>query len=322
MERHCEKCGTKLEDNSKFCPKCGTKVENEPKNKSSIEFNYRNIAIILLLFIIAALALAIVLSPNLFDSNIPLQSTDFGGVTMLAPKGSYFEEMLSAPPVRSIGGFVYLKNTGNYSKEVGMFGVSTGASVPDGVSHFKDDGDGVQIFKDDTLDDRYFLSKIDGDYYLYLAGSDYKAMSKMLKSANITDKTILKSKNSQQTNTPQTTSTTPAQSSTPTSLSILGGSFSTGSADEDKTYAHLNVGSQNAGKEIIVQIYYSRDGNTLNNGNMVPVTVHSDGYVELSSADAYKYYPDHADINIYDTNNHLLTSKSVSLSPTSGTQTF
>lgn len=43
---------------------------------------------------------------------------------------------------------------------------------------------------------------------------------------------------------------------------------------------------------------------------------------KVSSADAYHYYPDHATINIYDSNSKLLTSKSVSLSPTSGTQSF
>ena len=67
---------------------------------------------------------------------------------------------------------------------------------------------------------------------------------------------------------------------------------------------------------------YSRDGNTLNNGNMVPASVHSDGYLYLTSADAYHYYPDYATINIYDTSSNLLDSQSVSLSPTSGTQTF
>ena len=106
------------------------------------------------------------------------------------------------------------------------------------------------------------------------------------------------------------------------SIKILGGSFYTGSADSDKTYARINVGTQNAGKNLIVQIWYSRDGNTLNNGNMVPATVHSDGYLEISSADAYRYYPDYATINIYDTNSNLLTTQSVSLSATSGTQTF
>lgn len=106
------------------------------------------------------------------------------------------------------------------------------------------------------------------------------------------------------------------------SMKILGGSFSTGSADADKTYASIYVGKQNAGKSVIVQIWYSRDGNTLNNGNMVPASVHSDGYLYISSADAYKYYPDHATINLYDSSSNLMDSQSVSLSPSAGTQTF
>ena len=117
------------------------------------------------------------------------------------------------------------------------------------------------------------------------------------------------------------TKTSSSAPKTPT-ISIKGGSFSTGSADSDKTYARIFVGKENAGTDVIVQIWYSRDGNTLNHGNMVPATVHSDGYLEISSADAYKYYPDHATINIYDGNSNLLDTQSVSLSPTSGTQTF
>ena len=123
---------------------------------------------------------------------------------------------------------------------------------------------------------------------------------------------------------PQSSSSeaSPAPSSTPSSISIIGGSFSTGSGDADKTYARINVGTSHAGENVIVQIYYSRDGKSLNNGNMVPATVHSDGYLEIASADAYSLYPDHANIKIYDSNSKLLTSRSVSLSPSSGTQTF
>lgn len=113
-----------------------------------------------------------------------------------------------------------------------------------------------------------------------------------------------------------------ASPSTPSSISILGGSFSTGSGDADKTYARINVGTGHAGENVIVQIFYSRNGKSLNNGNMVPATVHSDGYLEIASADAYSLYPDHATIKIYDSNSKLLTSRSVSLSPSSGTQSF
>ncbi|MBE6501047.1 MAG: zinc-ribbon domain-containing protein [Methanobrevibacter thaueri] len=116
-----------------------------------------------------------------------------------------------------------------------------------------------------------------------------------------------------------------ASKSTPktTSMSIRGGSFTTGGELEDKTYASIDVGSQHAGEKVILQIFYSRDGSTLNNGNMVPVTVDSSGHLEVSSADAYKYFPDFAEINLYDeSGSKLLDTKSVSLSPEAGTQTF
>lgn len=115
---------------------------------------------------------------------------------------------------------------------------------------------------------------------------------------------------------------TTAQSQSSSSMKILGGSFYTGTELSDLTYASIYVGKENAGKSVIVQIWYSRDGNTLNNGNMVPATVHSDGYLEISSADAYSYYPDHATINLYDSSSNLMDTKSVSLSPSTGTQTF
>lgn len=121
----------------------------------------------------------------------------------------------------------------------------------------------------------------------------------------------------QSTQTSQSTTSAPA-----TSMSILGGSFSTGSSLSAKTYASIYVGPEHSGEKVIIQIKYSRDGSSLNNGNMVQKTVSSSGYIEVKSADAYKYYPDYAVVNVYDTSNNLLDSVSVSLSPTSGTQSF
>lgn len=105
-------------------------------------------------------------------------------------------------------------------------------------------------------------------------------------------------------------------------MEIDGGAFSTNGGLDDLTYASIDVGSQYSGDDVIVQIWYSRDGSILNDGNMVPKTVNSDGFINIRSADAYKYFPDHAQINIYDTGSNLLCSKEVSLSPSSGIQTF
>ena len=107
-----------------------------------------------------------------------------------------------------------------------------------------------------------------------------------------------------------------------TSMSILGGSFSTGGGLEDKTYASIYVGPEHSGEKVKIQIYYSRDGSDLNNGNMVPKTVNSEGYIEVASAESYKYFPDFAEINLYDNSGNLLDTQSVSLSPEKGTQTF
>ena len=145
--------------------------------------------------------------------------------------------------------------------------------------------------------------------------------------------------NQAQTNNNQAASvnnkTSPAQSSQPaqttqvssapstaSSMTISGGSFSTGSGLSDKTYASIYVGPEHSGEKVKIQIKYSRDGSSLNNGNMVSKTVDSSGYINVKSADAYKYYPDFAEINVYDTSGNLLDSQSVYLTPDSGTQYF
>lgn len=119
----------------------------------------------------------------------------------------------------------------------------------------------------------------------------------------------------------QTTQVSSAPS-TAKPLTIYSGSFSTGSSLSDKTYASIYVGKEHSGENVKIQIKYSRDGSSLNNGNMVPKTVDSSGYINVKSADAYKYYPDFAEINIYDTSGNLLDTQSVSLNPDSGTQYF
>lgn len=120
----------------------------------------------------------------------------------------------------------------------------------------------------------------------------------------------------------QATQTSSQSSQASSSMSIKGGSFSTGGGLQDKTYASIYVGPEHSGENVKIQIYYSRDGSTLNNGNMVPKTVDSSGYIEVASADAYKYFPDYAKINLYDNSGNLLDTQSVSLSPQKGTQSF
>ncbi|MBQ2831198.1 zinc ribbon domain-containing protein [Methanobrevibacter sp.] len=124
--------------------------------------------------------------------------------------------------------------------------------------------------------------------------------------------------------TPDDSSPSTASPSQPSasSMQILGGSFQTGSSLSDRTYASIYVGSQYSGQDVKIQIWYYNDGDTLNNGNMVPKTVDSSGYIHVRSANAFAYYPDTAVINLYDTSGNLLDTQTVYLSANSGTQTF
>ena len=309
---NCPKCGTENDNDAKFCRSCGETLKSEPQDKN------KKIIIIGLIALVIILTGAVLYAGGVFKEEIPLKTEDFELFKMDIPVGSYFEEFTSIPAFGNIGGLVYMENKGQYSYEVSGFGVSKmGASIPSQMKFEREDG-AVKIFKDKENTGLYMVALTKDDFFFSLMGRDVDTMIKMIKSIEITDPNGLAS----QSTSSSTSSASAPASSTPSSISILGGSFSTGSDDADKTYARINVGTQHAGENVIVQIYYSRDGNNLNNGNMVPATVHSDGYLEISSADAYKYYPDHATINIYDSNSKLLTSTSVNLSPTSGTQTF
>ena len=105
-------------------------------------------------------------------------------------------------------------------------------------------------------------------------------------------------------------------------MQILSGSFSTGSGKSDKTYCSVYVGEEYAGESVKISVLYSRDGSTLNQGNIVPKTVDSSGYVSVPSADAFKYYPDDAYVTLYDSDGNVLDTQEVYLSPQSGKQTF
>ena len=105
-------------------------------------------------------------------------------------------------------------------------------------------------------------------------------------------------------------------------LIIGGGSFTTGSADEDKTYARIYVGIDHAGETIGMKIFYYRDGAALNHGNYVEATVDDTGFVSIASADAYTKYPDFASVELYDSTGVLKDTQGIMLETTSGTQYF
>ena len=103
---------------------------------------------------------------------------------------------------------------------------------------------------------------------------------------------------------------------------IGGGSFTTGSGDEDRTYAKIYLGIDHAGETVGIKIFYFRDGSSLNQGNYVEATIKPDGYVSIASADAYSKYPDFARVEVYDASGNLISTQGIHLNPTSGTQYF
>lgn len=318
---YCPECGEDNADGAKFCKSCGAELESSPGPvKEQTKYDKNKLLIIGLIAVVVILAVGVIFAGGFLKGNVPLETMDFEVFKMDVPVGSEFVATTTIPNY-GFGGLVTLENTGEHSDEVYSMLVSNiaGSSHPDSVSLDRKEGD-ITVYKDNQGRDGYFITRQVDDFEFDLIGKDDKTMVKMLKTVKITDEEKLASQDSSSSSS-STASSAPA-SSTPSSISILGGSFSTGSADADKTYARINVGTAHAGEDVIVQIFYSRDGNSLNNGNMVPATVHSDGYLEIASADAYKYYPDYATINIYDSNSRLLTTQSVSLSPSAGTQTF
>ena len=315
----CSKCGKENSDSSKFCKHCGSPI-NSP---SKVNDKDKKIIIGLILVIIAILVIGGLYGMGVFKGEVPLETKDFGAFKLDVPVGSDYV-LIDSYSTNKNNLFVGYENKGDY--EFDAFGFYVGNNLTKNVASlngelYEEDGK-MTLYKNNTDGTTIYTLYYDsGDGKISMIGSNPDVMKKMAKSLKDFDENKIMSNYNQPTTT-QTSSSTQSSPSSPSSISILGGSFSTGSAESDKTYARINVGTAHAGENVIVQIWYSRDGNTLNHGNMVPASVHSDGYLEIASADAYHYYPDHATINIYDTNSHLLTSKSVNLSPSSGTQTF
>lgn len=319
----CPKCGNENNPESKFCKNCGNPLDSQVKTSTNNSGKEKKIIIGLIIVIVAILAIGTLYGMGVFKGEVPLETKNFDAFKIDVPVGSdYVITDASTTNKKSIT--VSYKNNGKYDMEAFGIIVSNNATnkIPSSLGELVEKEDGIEVYKNQTDDlTSYTIYKEDGKAQVMVIGYDLNTVKKMAKSFKEVDINKLATNAADPSAVSSGSSSAPA-SSTPSSISILGGSFSTGSADADKTYARINVGTAHAGEDVIVQIYYSRDGNSLNNGNMVPATVHSDGYLEIASADAYKYYPDYATINIYDSNSNLLTTKSVSLSPSAGTQTF
>ena len=326
----CPKCNSYNNDNAKFCRKCGASLlhdetsEFTPPAKTYVEESFfkKNKLLLICIAAVAVIAIGAGVYAFTMGHDVPLQTQNFGQFSMSVPKGSNFVVDSSAD-MGLVGGFATYKNLGDYSDEAYYFDVSSLSSslTPSGFTLDSTDGD-LKIYKDTGDSGLYVVQRNVNNYMFRIMGKDLDTLKEMARSIQVTG-TISNDTAPATASAPTSSSsvsTTTASSSSP--LKILGGSFSTGDALEDKTYAEIYVGSQHAGEKVIVQIFYSRDGASLNNGNYVPVTVDSSGYISVSSADAYSMFPDYATIKLYDANQKLQDTLSVSLYPQSGTQTF
>lgn len=315
----CPKCGSENNDTAKFCKSCGERLGASKKvvTHGKSDDNTRKIIIALICIAVVLLAGILLYFGGFINGEVELQSQEFDGFSLSVPVGSNFVlEDSSTDDADKL--LVSYANNGDHG-EIAKFDVGNDLkekSIESKASFVEGNG-GTKVYKDGS---DYIVFNTGDEANIAIYGSDLNTLKKM--AISFEDEDFSKIGDSDDDEGTSTASSQSSASSTPSSISILGGSFSTGSADADKTYARINVGTSHAGEDVIVQIFYSRDGNSLNHGNMVPATVHSDGYLEIASADAYKYYPDYATIKIYDSGSNLLTTKSVSLSPTSGTQTF
>ncbi len=286
---------------------------------------------------------------------IPLKNADFKYFEIKTPVDSNFT-IKNALTNESDRGMIYWKNVGNYSKEIE--GITINKNLTDRLisptMKLIAQGNNTKTYSSDDGENSVYqvvLTKNDTD--LILTGKDLNIIDEMINS------TVIKDTKGITTPSAKTPEKTPVQTAinktrdiqttvdkpkpeTPVSkpkiettvdtskpevnndaeLYIGGGIFKTGSELTDKTYAKIYIGGENAGKDIILRIVYSRDGSNLNNGNMVPLTVDSNGYVEIYSADAYSYYPDNAYIELYDSNSNLISTQNVRLDPDSSTQYF
>lgn len=103
---------------------------------------------------------------------------------------------------------------------------------------------------------------------------------------------------------------------------IRKGTITTGSSLSSKSTCKVYVGKEFSGTNVKISTLYSRDGTDLNAGKLVAKTVDKDGYVTVSSADAFDLYPDECLITLYDSKGNSLDYRHVSLDTTSGTQSF
>lgn len=284
---------------------------------------------------------------------IPLKSADFKYFEIKTPEDSNFTIKNSLNETTK--GMVYWKNSGNFSSEVQ--GIIIDKNLTDLLIH-----QNMELISNTTdtkvyeAGGIYQVVKTVNDTDIIITGSNLEVINEMMGSVKIKDTKNITSpkpvtpvekavdKNKEVKNVEKTkevkkevknvetkkevkqekksTPTDNGRKKTQGQIYVGGGIIHTGSELNDKTNAKIYIDGGNPGESVIVKIKYYRDGNSLNNGNMVTATIHDDGYININSADAYKYYPDKAYIELYDLDGILQSTQTVTLTPDDSTQYF
>lgn len=286
---------------------------------------------------------------------VPLKSADLGYIQIDAPENSTFE--IKNKFNETGKGMVYLKNTGNFTKEIEGIIISknlTDQLISENMQLDSQTND-TKVYKNNNI---YQIVKTVDDTDIILTGQDLHVLTEMADTLVVKDtknittpiskkvkktpveevvdknKEVKKAKketpkvettrdNSPKVETPKVETTSePVVKKSTTPLYIGGGIFKTGSGLSDKTIAKIYVGGEHAGDTVKIKIKYYRDGDSLNNGNLVTKTVDSDGYIQVASADAYSKFPDKAYMELYDADGVLQMTQTVTLTPDSTTQYF
>ena len=271
---------------------------------------------------------------NVTAYDIPLKSADFKYFEIKTPENSNFT--IKNAMNETSKGMVYWANSGNYSKEVQ--GITINKNLTDQLIHehmtllTKDNN--TRVYESNGI---YQVVKTINDTDLIITGADLHVINEMIGTVKIKDtknitspkpvektavETVVDKNKEQKQQEPAKKTTDNTRKKTQGQLYIGGGIFKTGSGLNDKTNAKIYIDGGHPGESVIVKIKYYRDGNSLNTGNMVTATIHDDGYVHINSADAYKYYPDKAYIELYDLDGNLQMTQTVTLNPDSSTQYF
>lgn len=103
---YCEKCGAKIDKNTKFCPECGTKINtitNQTKNTHNTIFTAKNIVIVFLVIIILGI---IMVAPTIMEYMAPYTEVD----------SSYIANHVADEKVQFDGEYIGTLSTDFYSR--------------------------------------------------------------------------------------------------------------------------------------------------------------------------------------------------------------